>query len=102
MTDTKTKIDTIKITRRTILGWGWTTNCTTDGCEMPGVDYTGTIRQLQDQISDDKTYRSCRNGTYHRTQYFLRGVPIKMTNDFEYFLAGLDKVAEIKLDDDSE
>ena len=73
------------ITRRTILGWGWA-YCGTVKCDEIAIAHTGTVKQIERKIADDKVYQSIKNGTFHTTQYFVGNRPIAYDNDFGNFL----------------
>jgi len=68
---------TIQITRKTKLGFGYTSACeqTESGlrvCEVEKPDYIGTIKQLQEAIENDKTLASWRGSTYYNTAWFVK------------------------------
>ena len=69
---------TIQITRKTKLGFGYTSACeqTENGlqvCEVEKPDYIGTIKQLQETIINDKTLQSFRSGgTWYNTAWFVK------------------------------
>ena len=65
------------ITRKTRnLGWGWTTQPTGRNAyeiETPTrPDYTGTIRQIREQIADDRSYNNL-GGAFSNTAWFVAG-----------------------------
>lgn len=70
-------MSTIQVTRRTKLGFGYTSACeqTERGlqvCKVEEPDYFGTILQLQKQIAEDKTLASWRDSTYYNTAWFAK------------------------------
>jgi len=85
------------ITRHTILGWGWTANCTKGNCVMPDIDYTGTIKQLKENIEGDELYVISRKGTVLRSQFFLGGIPIVESVNFHEFVIMDSVKVEIEL-----
>ncbi len=68
----------IQITRKTKLGFGYTSACeqAENGlrvCEVEKPDYTGTIKQMQEKIDSDRTLQSFRSGgTYYNTAWFVK------------------------------
>ncbi len=70
--------ETITITRRSIVGFGYTSAVENDErgnlqvCETVAPDHTGTIAQVQKAIDEDRTLRSFQGGTYYSTAWFVK------------------------------
>lgn len=67
----------IEITRRTKLGFGYTSACeqTEQGlqvCKVVKPDYVGTVKTLTETIKNDRTLQSFRGGTYYNTTWFVK------------------------------
>jgi len=65
---------TITLKTRT-LGWGYSTQPTGTGSEIEiptRPDYTGTFRQVCEQIQADRTFHSL-GGAYHSEAWFMNG-----------------------------
>lgn len=70
-------MSTIQITRRTKLGFGYTSTCeqTERGlqvCKVEEPDYFGTILQIKKQIAEDRILASWRGSTYYNTAWFAK------------------------------
>lgn len=79
-------MNAIKATRRSKFGFGYNTNPTGNGTEIEATtspNFTGTIKQVIEQIQNDRTYQSLRNNTYHTTAWFIRhnGEWVKINTD---------------------
>ena len=82
---------TISAGRRSKFGFGYTAGCiqTENGLKVAEVDkpdYTGTVRQVLKMIKEARTLRSFQNGTYHRTQWFVKagGKWMKINSTYGY------------------
>jgi hypothetical protein len=69
----------ITITRRSIVGFGYTSACENDErgnlrvCETTSPNYTGTIKQVAEEIEQSRTLRSYDSGgTYYSTGWFVK------------------------------
>ena len=66
------------ITRRSIVGYGYTSACENDErgnlrvCATTEPVHTGTIKQVTKQIEDDRTLASYNSGTYYSQAWFVR------------------------------
>ncbi len=71
-------MDKITITRRSIVGFGYTSAVENDErgnlqvCKTTKPDYTGTIAQVQKEIESDRTLRSFQSGTYYSIAWFVK------------------------------
>lgn len=87
----ETKKITIKNPTRTRKwGWGWTNTPTgrdAYSIERPGIDYTGTWKQIYQRITADKTYASMLSGgTFVNTAWFYDGKYIVNQREFKDWL----------------
>lgn len=70
--------ETITITRRSIVGFGYTSAAENDErgnlqvCKTVAPDHTGTIAKVQKAIESDRTLRSFQSGTYYSTAWFVK------------------------------
>lgn len=68
----------ITITRRSIVGFGYTSAVENDErgnlkvCDTVAPIHTGTIAQVQKAIESDRTLRSFQGGTYYSTAWFVK------------------------------
>lgn len=66
------------ITRRSIVGYGYTSACENDDrgnlrvCATSKPLYTGTIKQVVKEIQEDRTLASYNSGTYYSEDWFVR------------------------------
>ena len=72
-------------------GWGWSNNPTGKDAysiEIPAApDYTGTINQVTEAKSADRTWASMKSGgTFTNSAWFYAGRRIKMTDEFDTWL----------------
>jgi hypothetical protein len=71
-------MDTTTITRRTTVGFGYTSAVENDEngnlrvCETTRPYHTGTILQVNKHIESDRTLASFRGGTYYSTAWFVK------------------------------
>ena len=69
-------MDTVEITRRTKLGWGYNAGCIQGehGLYVPepdSPDFVGTIKTLLRKIENCRDYQSL-GGTWHTTSFFVK------------------------------
>lgn len=68
---------TTKVTRKTIVGFGYTSACENDesgwlrNCATTAPCHTGTLKSINQKIRDDLTLRSFTN-TYYSSAWFIR------------------------------
>ncbi len=68
----------IRVTRRSIVGFGYTSTVENDErgnlrvCRTESPTHTGTPRQVIEAVQDDRILASYRGGTYYTTQWFVR------------------------------
>lgn len=76
-------------TRSRKFGFGYSTKPTGDGpysIETPAApDYTGTIRQVEEQIENDAYLASLKHGTLHTTAFFYDGRRIVNEQEFNWW-----------------
>lgn len=79
----------LTITRRSIVGFGYTSNVENDEngslrvCRVSAPTHTGTILQVCQAIADDRILASYRGGTQYSTAWFVKhnGAWHRVTND---------------------
>lgn len=68
----------IRITRRSIVGFGYTSACENDErgnlrvCSTETPTHTGTARQVFEAIESDRTLASFSGGTFYTTGWFVK------------------------------
>jgi hypothetical protein len=69
---------TINITRRTTLGYGYTSAVENDErgnlrvCQVENPTHIGTYNKVSELIQSDRTLNSYRGGTYYSAQWFVK------------------------------
>lgn len=74
---------TVTITRRTVLGFGYTSACeevwnkdmtrsSLQVCDIEAPVHIGTLKTVGEKIENDRTLASYRGGTSYRTAWFVK------------------------------
>jgi len=69
------KMNRIRVTRRSKIGFGYNTKPTGNGTEIEETtqpDHTGTVRQVVKKIANDPHFQSLKGGTFYTTAWFVR------------------------------